>query len=128
MAEPLRVGLAGLGTVGSAVAAMLARSQAALKQRAGRGIELAAYAAKDPPKDPTLDLAKARQVADPIALARDPGIDVFVELMGGEGDPAKSAVEAALGLGRARRHRQQGAARASRRGARQARRDSTTPR
>jgi homoserine dehydrogenase len=100
MAEPLRVGLAGLGTVGSAVAAMLARSQAALKQRAGRGIELAAYAAKDPPKDATLDLSQARQVSDPIALARDPGIDVFVELMGGEGDPAKSAVEAALGLGR----------------------------
>ena len=100
MAEPLRVGLAGLGTVGSAVASMLARSRTALAERAGRGIELAAYAAKDPPKDATLDLSKARKVSDPLALARDPGIDVLVELMGGEGDPAKSAVEAALGLGR----------------------------
>jgi homoserine dehydrogenase len=100
MAEPLRVGLAGLGTVGSAVASMLARSQAALAERAGRGIELVAYAAKDPPKDGTLDLSKVRKVADPVALARDGGIDVFVELMGGEGDPAKSAVAAALGLGR----------------------------
>src|SRR6202011_5700452 len=90
----------GLGTVGSAVASMLARSRTTLAERAGRGIELVAYASKDPPKDLTLDLSKVRQVSDPIALARDPGIDVFVELMGGEGDPAKSAVAAALGLGR----------------------------
>jgi homoserine dehydrogenase len=79
---------------------MLAGSRAVLAERSGRGIELVAYAAKDPPKDPTLDLSGLRKVADPIALARDGGIDVFVELMGGEGDPAKSAVEAALGLGR----------------------------
>src|SRR5258705_10232551 len=41
-----------------------------------------------------------RQVASPKALAVDPGIDVFVELMGGGGDPAKGSVEAALGIGR----------------------------
>src|SRR5690242_13614945 len=96
MVEPLKVGLAGLGTVGSAVASMLMRSRAALAQRAGRPIDLVAYASKDPPKDSTLDLSKLRKVADPIALARDPGIDVFVELMGGEGDPAKSSISAAL--------------------------------
>src|SRR4051812_31919484 len=101
MVEPLRVGLAGLGTVGSAVAGMLVRSRAALNERAGRPIELVAYAAKDPPKDGTLDLSKVRKVDSPVALARDPGIDVLVELMGGEGDPAKSSVEAALGMGRA---------------------------
>jgi homoserine dehydrogenase len=100
MAEPLRVGLAGLGTVGSAVAAMLMRSRAALAERAGRPIALAAYAAKDPPKDATLDLSGLRKLPDPIALARDGGIDVLVEVMGGEGDPAKSTVEAALKLGR----------------------------
>src|SRR5262245_51517798 len=100
MAQPLRVGLAGLGTVGSAVAAMLMRSSAMLAERAGRAIELTAYASKDPPKDQTLDLSATRQVADPVALARDAGIDVFVELMGGEGDPAKSSVEAALSTGR----------------------------
>ena len=100
MAEPLRVGLAGLGTVGSAVASMLARSQAALAERAGRPIVLAAYASKDPPRDASLDLSQARKVADPITLARDVGIDVLVEVMGGAGDPAKSTVEAALSLGR----------------------------
>ena len=75
MAEPLRVGLAGLGTVGSAVAAMLASSQTALAERTGRGITLVAYASKDPPKDATLDLSGVRKVADPITLARDPGIE-----------------------------------------------------
>ena len=62
MAEPLRVGLAGLGTVGSAVASMLAGSRTALADRAGRGIELVAYSAKDPPKDATLDLSKVREL------------------------------------------------------------------
>ena len=99
MAKPLRVGLAGLGTVGSAVAAMLARSQAALMERTGRRIELAAYASKDPPKDATLDLSKVRKIDSPVALARESGIDVFVELMGGEGDPAKSSIEAAVAGG-----------------------------
>jgi len=100
MAEPLRVGLAGLGTVGSAVAAMIMRSRAALAERAGRPIELVAYASKDPPKDPALDLKGVRKIDSPVELARADGLDVFVELMGGDGDPAKSAVEAALGIGR----------------------------
>jgi len=101
MVEPLKLGLAGLGTVGSATVRMLLRSRDELSARAGRPIELVAYASKDPPKDNTIDLSKIRKVTDPIVLARDPGIDVFVELMGGEGDPSKSAVEAALGAGRA---------------------------
>src|SRR3954467_3630567 len=100
MVAPLRVGLAGLGTVGSAVAGQIARARNELTGRAGRPIELVAYSSKDPPKDASLDLSKVRKAADPLALARDPGIDVFVELMGGEGDPAKSSVEAALGCGR----------------------------
>ena len=47
-----------------------------------------------------IDLRKLRWVADPVALATDPEIDVFVELIGGEGDPAKAAVEAALAAGK----------------------------
>ena len=41
-----------------------------------------------------------RWVDDPVVLAADPAIDVFVELIGGEGDPAKAAVEAALAAGK----------------------------
>src|SRR5262249_57480855 len=43
-----------------------------------------------------VDLRHLRWVADPVALATDRGIDVFVELIGGEGDPARAAVAAAL--------------------------------
>src|SRR5207237_7405497 len=75
-------------------------SRAALDERTGRPRDVVAYAAKDPPKHPTLDLSKARKLDTPLALARADGIDVFVELTGGEGDPAKGAVEAALSAGR----------------------------
>jgi homoserine dehydrogenase len=101
MVAPLKVGLAGLGTVGSAVAKMLERSREQLAERAGRTIEVVAYASKDPPRDPSVDLSKMRKATDPLSLAKDPGIDVFVELMGGDGDPAKASVEAALGAGHA---------------------------
>lgn len=99
MVEPLKLGLAGLGTVGSATVRMLMRSRDELAARAGRPIDLVAYASKDPPKDNSIDLSGTRKVDDPAALAADPGIDVFVELMGGAGDPAKRSVEAALGAG-----------------------------
>jgi homoserine dehydrogenase len=101
MVATLKVGLAGLGTVGSAVAKMLVASREQLAERAGRPIELVAYASKDPPRDASVDLVKVRKVADPVALAKDKDIDVFVELMGGEGDPARASVEAALSSGRA---------------------------
>ncbi|MBX3548856.1 MAG: homoserine dehydrogenase [Xanthobacteraceae bacterium] len=100
MEAPLRVGLAGLGTVGSAVAGMLLRTRDKLADRAGRPIDLVAVASKDPPRDQSLDLSSIKRSADPVALAKGEGIDVFVELMGGSGDPAKASVEAALGIGR----------------------------
>ena len=100
MNAPLRVGLAGLGTVGSAVAGMLLRTRDKLAVRAGRPIDLVAVASKDPPRDQSLDLSNLRNGSDPVALAKDFGIDVFVELMGGSGDPAKRAVETALSIGR----------------------------
>lgn len=100
MEAPLRVGLAGLGTVGSAVAGMLLRTRDKLAARAGRPIDLVAVASKDPPRDQSLDLSSIKQSDNPIALAKGEGIDVFVELMGGSGDPAKASVEAALGIGR----------------------------
>ena len=96
MVAPLKAGLAGLGTVGSAVVRLLAQHRDALAQRCGRAIDVVAVTARDPARARDLGGAKARWVADPVALATDPEIDVFVELMGGEGDPAKRAVEAAL--------------------------------
>src|SRR5580704_9181197 len=101
MAEPLKVGLAGLGTVGTSVVHLLERGRAKLLARCGRPIEVVAVSARSRSKKRDVDLKKFRWTADPIALARDPSIDVFVELMGGAGDPAKRAVETALASGMA---------------------------
>jgi homoserine dehydrogenase len=101
MAEPLKVGLAGLGTVGTAVVHLLERGRDKLMARCGRPIEIVAISARSRGKKRDFDLKKFRWFADPVALAREPSIDVFVELMGGAGDPAKRAVETALACGNA---------------------------
>jgi homoserine dehydrogenase len=101
MAEPLKVGLAGLGTVGTSVVHLLERGRAKLLARCGRPIEVVAVSARSRSKKRDIDLKKYRWFSDPVALARDPSIDVFVELMGGAGDPAKRAVETALASGKA---------------------------
>jgi homoserine dehydrogenase len=100
MKSPLKVGLAGLGTVGAAVAQLIARERDALAARCGRPIEVVAVSARAKGRDRGVDLRSLRWFDDVQALASDPGIDVFVELIGGEGDPAKSAVEAALAAGK----------------------------
>ncbi|HUD86733.1 MAG TPA: homoserine dehydrogenase, partial [Xanthobacteraceae bacterium] len=101
MAEPLKVGLAGLGTVGSSVVRLLEQGRDKLVARCGRPIEIVAISARSRGKKRNIDVKKFRWIADPVALARDPSIDVFVELMGGAGDPAKRAVETALASGKA---------------------------
>jgi len=100
MVSPLKVGVAGLGTVGAAVLRLIADQRETLAARCGRRIEVVAVTARSRRKDRGVDLRKMRWVADPVALARDPQIDVFVELIGGEGDPARAAVTAALKSGK----------------------------
>ncbi|MBN9047910.1 MAG: homoserine dehydrogenase [Rhizobiales bacterium] len=101
MVAPLKVGVAGLGTVGSAVVATLREQKAMLAARCGRPIEVVAVCARSKTKKRGVDLRGTRWFSDPLKLAIDPSIDLFVELMGGSGEPAKSAVEAALASGKA---------------------------
>ncbi len=101
MVAPLKAGLAGLGTVGSAVARLIAQQGKLIEARCGRGIDVVAVTARSPDKTRDLGEAKPRWVSDPVTLAADAGIDVFVELMGGDGDPAKLAVKTALAAGKA---------------------------
>jgi homoserine dehydrogenase len=98
MLAPLKVGLAGLGTVGSSVVRLIAEGQ--LAARCGRSVEVVAVTARDKAKDRGVDLSGVRWLDDPVTLASDPGIDVFVELIGGEDDPAKAAIETALASGK----------------------------
>ena len=100
MAEPLKVGLAGLGTVGTAVVQLLESGRDKLAARCGRSIEVVAVSARSRSKKRDVDLKKFRWVEDPAVLAADPAIDVLVEVIGGEGNPAKRAVETALAAGK----------------------------
>jgi len=100
MPEPLRLGLAGLGTVGAALLRQLERKREFLAERCGRGIEIVAISARDRNRDRGIDLSRYQWFDDPVALAKSPGIDVFVELIGGEEGPALNAVRAAISAGR----------------------------
>src|SRR3989442_8441862 len=100
MAPPLKLGIAGLGTVGASVVRMIERQRDALTVACGRPIEVVAVTARSRGKKRDIDLKALRWAADPVALATDREIDVLVELIGGEGDPAKAAVAAALAAGK----------------------------
>jgi homoserine dehydrogenase len=100
MVKSLRLGVAGLGTVGTGLLDLLAKHGPQITRRAGRPIEVVAICARDRAKDRGHDLRRFTWFDDPKTLAQSDAIDVFVELMGGEGDPAKSAVTAALNSGK----------------------------
>src|SRR3990172_9185124 len=97
MAEALRLGLAGLGTVGVSLVRILERHGNDLAIRCGRPIDLVGVSARDRRKDRGIDLSRYRWVASAEALARDPDIDVFVELIGGADSIAERSGRAALG-------------------------------
>lgn len=99
--RPLRIGLAGLGTVGAAVLRILRRQENALAARTGRAIRVTAVSARDRNRDRGVDLAGLSWFNDPVALANSGEIDCLVELIGGSEGPAKAAVEAALAAGKA---------------------------
>ncbi len=100
MTRPLSIGLAGLGTVGGGVLAMLAGNADLIAARAGRPIAVTAVSARDRTRDRGASLAGLRWYEDPVALAGDPGVDVVVEAIGGSEGPARALVEAALRAGK----------------------------
>ncbi|WP_404862113.1 homoserine dehydrogenase [Georhizobium sp. MAB10] len=99
MSEPLKIGIAGLGTVGAALVHVLVSRYALLAEACGRPIEIVAVSARDRERNRGIDLRAMTWFDDPIELAKTGDIDVFVELIGGAADPALSAVEAALSRG-----------------------------
>ncbi len=100
MTRPLSVGLAGLGTVGGGVLALLRQNADIIAARAGRPVAVVGVSARDRDRDRGVPLAGLHWFDDPIALAHAPGIDVVVESIGGADGPARAVVEAALAAGR----------------------------
>ncbi len=95
----IRIGLCGLGTVGQGVWKHLSANRSALEARLGVRIELAKAAVRDPRKVRTVNVPAGKLVADPLAIATDPSIDIVCELMGGTG-LAKEVTLAALNRGK----------------------------
>ncbi|AHD01513.1 homoserine dehydrogenase [Leisingera methylohalidivorans] len=100
MTEPLRLGIAGLGTVGIGVVKIIRRHAALLEARTGRPVMISAVSARDAGKDRGVSLTDYAWETDPVALAVRDDVDVFVELMGGHEGAAKAATEAALSAGK----------------------------
>ncbi len=100
MADPIRLGIAGLGTVGAGVVKIVQRHGTTLAMRAGRPIKITAVCARTRDKDRSIRLSEFDWVDDPVALARRNDVDLVVELMGGSDGPAKATTEAAIAAGK----------------------------
>ncbi|WP_289155302.1 homoserine dehydrogenase [uncultured Salipiger sp.] len=100
MSDPLRLGIAGLGTVGAGVVKIVRQKAALLEDRSGRAIAISAVSARNRDKDRGVPLDSYGWEDDPVMLATRDDVDVFVELVGGSDGPAKAAVEAALKAGK----------------------------
>ena len=97
--KPIKVGLLGIGTVGSGTFNVLQRNQGEIQRRAGRGIEITMVA--------DLNVARAKElvgegvqvVADAREVIANPDIDIVIELIGGYGI-AKDLVLEAIAAGK----------------------------
>ncbi len=86
--------------MGAEVVRLIESQGRTLSARCGRGVRVVAVSARSKAKKRKLDLRGVAWAKNPLALANDPAIDCFVELMGGSGEPALSAIEAALRNGK----------------------------
>ena len=100
MKAPLRIGIAGLGTVGAGVVKLLAEHGRLLALRGGRPLKIVAVSARSRAKKRDIDLGGIRWEKDPLALATASDIDVVVELIGGSGGIARRLVNKALVSGK----------------------------
>ncbi len=100
MTTPLRVGIAGLGTVGGGTLKILSEHTAMLKARTGREIVITALSARTKNKTRSTDISGLRWFDNPVAIASDAQVDVVVELIGGAEGVARELVETALKNGK----------------------------
>ena len=96
---PLKVGIAGRGTVGAGVVRLLQENAALITARAGRPITVTAVSARIRSRDRGLPLSGLTWHEAPLSLADDPDVDVVVELIGGSDGPARLLVARAIATG-----------------------------
>ncbi|NHF72518.1 homoserine dehydrogenase [Paracoccus xiamenensis] len=100
MSAPLRLGIAGLGTVGIGVVKIIQQHADLLSARSGRPVTITAVSARDRMKNRDADLSGYTWVEDPVELATRDDIDIYVELIGGDNGVARESVELALKSGK----------------------------
>ena len=100
MAEPLRIALAGLGTVGAGVIRLLETNADIIAARAGRPITVAAVSARSRSRARGVDLSGYPWIDDMAAFPARSDVDVVVELVGGEDGPALALARAAIAAGK----------------------------
>ena len=100
MKSELRVGVAGLGTVGASLVRLLRRKADSFAARCGRPVTVTGVSARDRSRDRGIDLSGTAWFDRAEDLAVSPDIDVFVELIGGDNGPAEASVRAALAAGK----------------------------
>ncbi len=100
MSQPLRLGIAGLGTVGIGTVKIVQEHAALLSTRAGRPVEITCVSARDAAKDRGVDLSAYEWIDNAIDLASHGDVDVVLELIGGSEGAAYDLVKAALSNGK----------------------------
>ncbi|MEP4704560.1 MAG: homoserine dehydrogenase, partial [Hyphomicrobiales bacterium] len=100
MSDTLRLGIAGLGTVGAALMHIINNNGSAMAATTGRSLTVCAVSARSKNKDRGFSMDGIEWFDDPVALAKSNSFDVFVELIGGDEGPARDSVEAALKAGK----------------------------
>ena len=100
MSDPLKVAIAGLGTVGAGTVQVLTRHADQIAARCGRQISITAVSARDRDKDRGVDLSPYTWFDDPVVMAVEADADVVVELIGGSTGTAIDLTRAAFSAGR----------------------------
>lgn len=100
MAEPLRIALAGLGTVGVGVIRLVETNAALIARRAGRPLQITVVGARDRSKDRGVDLSAYAWEDDMVVMGERDDVDVVVELVGGSDGPALSCARTTIAAGK----------------------------
>lgn len=92
--KPIKVGLLGLGTVGTGVVRIVEGHQADLQSQVGSPIVIEKILVQNKTKARALTIAPEKLTEDAWEIVRDPNIDVIIEVMGGVGQTKQYILEA----------------------------------